>query len=474
MTRLGPLAAGGLIALALSAAGCPDRSISTVTPAPVAVSTKDIPLSADIDVLFVIDNSSSTQDKQKVFADNYPKFVTALSGFPTGLPNLHLGVVTTSVDIGNSNLNPGSACHPATGQDGLLQTTNLDLGFTCQGALAPVAGERFLSDIGMPDGSRAINYTGGLDQALACISHVGTAGCGFESPLEAMERALDGRHPENAGFLRDGAFLAVVILTDEDDCSAKNELFQQPTTAVGDRDLRCSQQAYRCDQRLSPSQPGAYTNCTVRTDSSLIDPSTYASFLTGLKGSSNIAVAVIAGEPAQSLGIGPLTIGPVTQDLALLPSCMAKINGNDAIGRPALRLTSFLDNFGERGLFRTVCQADYAGALTDIGNLLIQAISPCIEGALDTRDADPTNPGLQPDCTVSDIADAGDEHLIRPCHMLGPEQPDPDMGSATACWWLKSDPAMCQTESQLALQIERTVAAAPNTKTRVSCALGAP
>ena len=69
---------------------------------------------------------------------------------------------------------------------------------------------------GTPGGTREVNYTGKLEDALSCISHVGDAGCGFESPLEAIKRALDGRHPENAGFLRPGAFLAVVILTDED------------------------------------------------------------------------------------------------------------------------------------------------------------------------------------------------------------------------------------------------------------------
>jgi hypothetical protein len=478
MTRLGPFAASGLVVLALCAAGCPDRSISILDPTPVTVSTKEIPLSADIDVLFVIDNSASTEDKQIVFANNYPKFVTALAGFPTGLPNLHLGVVTTSIDVGTSVDNLGAACHPAAGQDGLLQTATLDATFTCQGGLDPTATDRFLSDIGAPGGERETNYTGTLDQALACISHVGDAGCGFESPLEAMKRALDGSRAENAGFLRPGAFLAVVILTDEDDCSADPGLFQQPDKVVGSFDVRCTQPAYRCDQRIAPDQPGAYTNCAVRTDSFLTDPSKYASFLTGLKGAANVAVAVVAGDPTPNIRIGDLQIGTRDQPLALEPSCQATINGNAAIGRPADRLATFLANFGARGLFRTVCQEDYAGALTDIGNLLIKAISPCIEGALDTRDTDLQNPGLQPDCSVSDGVgtgtDASAETLIPTCHMADATTPDPDQGGAPACWWLKSDPTRCQTESQLSLQVVRTQAAAPNSKTRVSCALTAP
>jgi hypothetical protein len=485
-----PFVACGLTALALCA-GCPDRSISILDPTPVTVSTKDIQLSADIDVLFVIDDSPSTEDKQIVFADNYPKFVTALSNFPigpaqTGLPNLHVAVVTTSIDVGVVNTATGvpKTCHPSPGENGLLQTTTLDPTFTCQGGLKPGATERYLTDIAAPDGTRQTNYTGTLDQALACISHAGDVGCGYESPLEAMKRALDGTtHPENAGFLRPGAFLAVVILTDEDDCSADPKLFAQPDSAVGPFDLRCTQQAFRCDQPILPNQAGQYTNCSVRTDGFLTDPATYASFLTGLKGATNVAVAVIAGDPTKNISIGDLKIGPDDQPLALEPSCQATINGNLALGRPANRLSSFISNFGSRGLFRTVCQADYSGALTDISNLLINSVSPCIEGALDVTDTDPNNPGIQPDCSVSDVVEtAGSgsatgtttETLIPPCKMSDPTTVAADQGGAVACWWLKPDPVTCQTPSQLSLQVVRTQAAATGSKERVSCALTAP
>lgn len=59
--------------------------------------------------------------------------------------------------------------------------------------------------------------------AAACLAPQGIAGCGFESPLESMKRALElGRDPSSPqfGFLRDEAVLAIVIVTDEEDCSA--------------------------------------------------------------------------------------------------------------------------------------------------------------------------------------------------------------------------------------------------------------
>jgi hypothetical protein len=462
--------------LGVTATGCPDRSISPVDPVASAVSTKDIPVSADLDILFVIDDSSSTRDKQVVFANNYPGFVTALEGFPTGRPNLHLGVVTTSVNVGTTAAGGAGACDPAAQEDGLLQNKPLALPPGCTAATP----DRFLADIAKPDGTRSVNYTGSLSAALSCISQVGVKGCGLESPLEAMKRALDGRHPENAGFVRAGAFLAVVILTDEDDCSAPVALFNRPASAVGDGDVRCAQQAYACDQPISPSQPGAYTGCTVRRNGLLTDPKTYADFLSLLKGPSGTAVAVIAGPSSSELQLGPVTFpagageSEMTQSLAVEKSCEATINHNPTFARPALRLDDFRSQFGDRGLFRSVCQDDYSGALSDLGALLFTAISPCLEGELDLRDADAANPGLQPQCAVSEIAPDGDattETVIPRCHMLGEAQPD--RGDAAACWWVAAS-AQCKTPTGLELRVERAAAPAASSRVRVSCALTAP
>jgi hypothetical protein len=457
-----------VLCLALLAVGCPDRSISPIDPVPSAVFTKDIPVSADIDVLFVIDNSRSTQDKQTIFASNFPNFVASLQRFPGGLPNVHLGVVTSTVDIGVATF--GTACHPVAGQDGVLQNAPLEATATCQ----PATTDRFLADVAQPGGSRTRNYTGELPAALSCIAQVGETGCGFEAPLEAMKRALDGSHPENAGFLRTGAFLAVVFLVDEDDCSGKPALFTQGTGVVGSKDFRCTQAAYACDRPIAPDLAGSYTNCKVRHDGLLDDPSEYAQFLSSLQGPSGVAVAVIAGDPQTTIATGTLA-PPLPPDFGLQPSCRAVIAGHPAVGRPALRLAGFLGNFGDRGLFSTVCQSDYSQTLDDIGTLLFRAVSPCLEGKIDTDDKDAANPGLQLDCKVSELQDPGSdaqvETLIPPCRMIADQEPD--LAGERACWWVKPN-AACATETQLELDVERAGAPPPNTTTRVSCAVTAP
>ena len=115
-------ALASLLLIPLVLSGCPDRTISSVKTTQEGEVKKDIPVSADVDILFVIDSSASTTDKQTVFAANFPKFVQALDAFPTGRPNIHIGVVSTTVDIHTPGFGPGCPS-PAPNDDGLLQNT---------------------------------------------------------------------------------------------------------------------------------------------------------------------------------------------------------------------------------------------------------------------------------------------------------------------------------------------------------------
>jgi hypothetical protein len=465
-------------------AGCPDRTIAEVVPVQSGVLKKEIPVSADIDILFVIDNSASTLDKQTIFAQNFPKFVQALDAFPTGRPNLHIGVVDSTVDIGAGGYGNGAAGCPSPdpGDDGRLQNTPRIPG--CQ----PPTGA-FISDIKNADGSRMTNYSGSLDQALSCIALVGADGCGFEAQLEAMKRALDGSKSENKGFIRNGAYLAVIFLTDEDDASTKDKaVFSLSDSAVGGHnDYRVQPLfAYRCDQSISAQAGGMYTNCAPRTDSYLQNPDLYASFLSSVKDPAQIIVAAIAGPPpglmtndnppttsdSPNIMTGSLLLNGNTQPLALLKSCSATINGNPAIGRPAVRLASFLRHFGSRGRFYSICQSDYSAALTDIGRTLFNAISPCLEGPVKPTDTDPKNPGTQLECSVTDVQNAGTStetsSIIPACKMQDAKTPDP--AGARPCWWVDNNTTSCPApDTGFELHLERTQPPAPGTTIDAQC-----
>lgn len=103
---------------------------------------------------------------------------------------------------------------------------------------------------------------------MGCLSEVATSGCRFQRPLEAALKALspEARTPwvaegyvaptfeagsghgdyggANEGFLRQGSVLAIVVLTNEDDCSAaSHELFYDSAyggSAASPLGLRCS------------------------------------------------------------------------------------------------------------------------------------------------------------------------------------------------------------------------------------------
>src|ERR1041385_8192526 len=65
-------------------------------------------------------------------------------------------------------------------------------------------------------GARQKNYSGTLEDTFTQIANAGTNGCGFEQHIEAVKRALNN-NPANAGFLRPTAYLAVILILDEDD-----------------------------------------------------------------------------------------------------------------------------------------------------------------------------------------------------------------------------------------------------------------
>lgn len=465
----------------------------TVVVAPPVV-VKETPIDPDLDILFVIDNSASTADKQSEFAASFPAFMTALDTFPGGRPNVHIGVVNTTVDIGVSGFSssspPGGCPSPDPNDNGLLQqNTSCTAGPT----------DRYFVDVSDGSGGRVTNYTGDLATAFSCQAQIGDAGCGFEAPLFAIQRALDGTNPQNAGFLRPDADLAIVILTDEDDCSASDpSIFMLPASRLSD--FSCQPlYAYDCDQPITEGSGSAtYTNCKVRTNSYLADPDAIAQALATIKDPSQTAVALIAGPPETTIQTGDLDVGGVNsihQDPALLPSCVRDLgsgsamesctgSGSDAqctgtedyeIGRPAIRLSAFASHYGSKASFHSVCQPDYEQTLTDIEGTMSMMLSPCLDSSVDPTDTDAAMPGLQLACNVADRLNAGTpqetQTAIPTCAMLADGTPDPS--GAHPCWWAATD-ATCgaQGGSTLAMHVERAMPAPSGTVVRASCAGG--
>jgi len=323
------------------------------------------PPTRDVDLLFVIEGGQSMHDMQMQLSLGLADLATRLDALSGGRPNLHIGVTTTSVSTGSAGF--GTRC--ANGDDGALQDRSIVAGCTPPSDL-------YISDVALPDGTRATNYPAiqSLASEMQCIVGGDPDGCAFIAPLEAMERALDGSQPGNAGFLRDGAALVVVVLAADDDCSAKPSLFALPPDQAGLGTIRCAVAGYGCNAPISPTLPGDYWNCSVRTGGDLRDDSDYVDFLTTLRDPARLGVVVIAGDPSDEIRTGT---GYTPGLLAVLPSCTATINQNPGFARPGDRLWDFAVGVGLQG-------ASYAdlGVCTDDDKPYMAILADMIGGVM--------------------------------------------------------------------------------------------
>jgi hypothetical protein len=460
----------GLATLGLLA-GCPDRTISEVNPQQGRVEYKDIPVTVnrDVDILFVIDDSPSMLDKQTNLKNNFPNFINVLNTIEGGLPNVHIGVVTS--DLGtkgadDTTAGPGIGSGPGScsgsGKAGNLQTNGTTL---VQG--------NFISDTKNTDGTRAKNYTGDLATAFSAIASVGGSGCGFEQHIEAAKRAV-ANNPTNAGFIRQSAYLALIFIQDEDDCSiAHSTLLGSDTTTLGPlQSFRCNRFGHTCaqggatpDQMNVPSPPQK-TGCVSNENGTYLTKiADYVTFCKGLKSDpANVIVAGVMGPPETTNGMGMgetvelrMPPGGGTAIPAVAHSCSYQGASGIEVADPSIRMKQFFDSFPNRSTFNTICQTDLSGALVQIAQLLRTVIgSPCIEGNL--ADVDPNTPGPQYDCSVSDVTNFGKanqtETVLPQCNNLT----SPASSTNKPCWAIEVDTVNCMSGDHLTLKIERSEA----------------
>lgn len=335
-----------------------------------------------LDLLFVIDDSPSMLDKQANLRANFPNFVNALSSLPGGMPDLHIGVISTDLGaLGADDTAPGPTVGVVgnggcggTGKGGVLQLGQ---------AGDSVAGT-FLSDIRTIGGERIRNYTGDLATVFGQMATLGATGCGFEAPLEAMKRALSNT-TQNAGFLRPDAYLAVVFLTDEDDCSFRSAsaLFAPDSPALGAlQSFRCTRFGVTCavggETSDAMNQVGAKSACSSNESSTLLTRvGDYATFLRGLKPDPcQVIVAGIVGPPTPVEVELRMPPGSSMSVQALRASCVYTGATGEERADPAVRLQLFLDQFPGRTTSTTICQQDLSGGLAQIAALLRDSIGP--------------------------------------------------------------------------------------------------
>jgi len=363
-----------------------------------------------LDLLIVVDDSASMRDEQAKLAEQVPRLVSllltggqadpgAVDQFPA-IKSLHVGVITP--DLGHStfpahsftagsgpdvDFNPSAACmrNNGNGKAGFMQVEGLSGSprVPCM-ALTP------------PDGTLYLNYPeAGFDandliNDVACV--IGQAdGCGFEQQLEAI--LASDRNTANAGFNREDALLAVILITDEDDCSTtdprvfdvearptnpyQGPFADSPTYSLVQFNLRCwehkqaLQQIQRyvdgiANRKVDPSQV-VFAAITGIPEDSALDPENF--------NTDADRYAAILADPRMAEVPDPATDGQ--QDQALAPACRATDGSGSAA--PGRRIVETMQGLAMQRpsvgtVVESICADDYAPALNAIVDRIAAAL----------------------------------------------------------------------------------------------------
>jgi len=348
-------------------------------------------INRNVDVVFMVDDSAGMSVTQAKLASAISTYFDVLKGLPGGLPNLHVGVISSSMGAGR---NPSIDHCPQGGDQGIFHTK--PLGATCAKASLN-AGQNFLISV-----NGQSNFTGDIADVFSCISLLGVGGCGFEHQLESVLRALgaDGAPapPQNANFLRADAYLQVVLLTDEDDCSAPpdSDLFDSSSMTVSDplgplQSYRCNEFGHLCGGKRPPRQPMGEVDlgtCVSAEDGRLLRVADIVTALKRLKADpSKVMVAAITGPPKPyKVNVGP---SQVKGDPSMWPyvefSCIQNEPDNSqTFAAPSVRVTQLINAFGSNGLFANLCTPTFVAPLQKIAGQIAQVMgAPCFPDGAD-------------------------------------------------------------------------------------------
>ncbi len=316
-----------------------------------------LPPSVSTDILFVIDNSRSMREEQEKVIAQLQTFVSTLAAGPVA-NDFQIGVVTTGIS------------QYATTCDG--RTTDL-LEFPAESGRLQRGGLPATDGPVLSSGDLETMGDAWLDKVRALLDQ-GTDGSGQEMGLEAARRAVSdplistppsAEPPGNQGFLRPGSRLLVVILSDEDDCSAPTPetLLIEPTcgrSCASDAD--CGGEGNYCVLRdsFSPALGRACVRnvCEVPEGrEALIPVQSYVDFFKSMDDGAG------AGRQRE---VFLAVIGAVGEDRQ---PARCRGDADEAYG-VAVRYKAAVDGMGEYGLIDSICKDDYADTLRGIAELV--------------------------------------------------------------------------------------------------------
>lgn len=433
-------AAAALVALGSIATGCLDRKPAPVCPVPIEIASNKVTASQfdGVDMLVVVDNSGSMAEEQDILSTGFFTLINSLTkpllndpewNYPA-VDNMRVAVVSS--DLGLSYGDPRSidasppnvaSCTNPWGDNGaflmpppdVLNIQVADNEIRCEadgkdaGGQCPVeftCGNFDADGIGKclaPGGITTVAcpamgaaewastsfevFNPALTTEVACMGKQGTQGCGFEQQLEAAVVGLKNHDK----FLVETHLLAVIVVSDEEDCSIENPgLFQT-------------------DEWKTPQLQNTACNMPAG-EANLFGTNRYAEQFKKLKGDQAAAVifAAIVGVPteAESVAAGlPICegtgekIGQCLDDINtpmvirsqeftdpqnnkythFAPACVrpdpTDATRNVTEARPGRRYVSVAQDFMANSFVYSICNADWSPAMESIAEIIAKQIS---------------------------------------------------------------------------------------------------
>jgi hypothetical protein len=207
---------------------------------------------------------------------------------------------------------------------------------------------------------------------VSCLSALGTGGCGFEQQLQSAAVAVT--REDQAAFLRHDALLAVIVITDEEDCSIEDkELFSVPEIQN------------QADQKVNIA-------CNLDTNEQYLFSTTsfYQRLVEAKQGRvSGVVFGAIVGVPmvedCQGIGadIGTCLNHADMQKVAIQeeansglpwffkPACH-RMEGDVEVtkARPGRRFVSLAQGFQTGGYVYSICNEDWTPAMADLAAII--------------------------------------------------------------------------------------------------------
>lgn len=373
-----------------------------------------------LDMLLVVDNSVSMGEEQQILATGMFSLVNAIADPVHESPaagDIRIAVTTTDMGLSwggepyeEGDGWPGTNPCSASGDNGGFQTyssgTSIDIeegviecreygsqcptGWMCDGigtdgigTCQDPSGDGTYQSCPSMSGAWAYvdweNYDEELAFQAACMTQQGTYGCGWEQQLQAGAAALT--RSDQAVFVRENSLLAVIIVSDEMDCSMENGPGLFATSDVqGTGDV---------PSRLNVA-------CGNHQDF-LYEPQHYLQAWRSLKDDTvnGVFFAAIVGVPTGSDCEGNGTqIGGCLErtEMQLEEETLENSAGVDSVyfkaactrdegdtqvtkALPAVRMVDVAQRFGEYGYVYSICNADWTEGMTEIGNRIIDQMS---------------------------------------------------------------------------------------------------